>query len=179
MSLPSSCPLSTCLTSFRCFRFFRTISLCFFYQHEFLLSTLQTFLSPLPLLIPYVFRIFFWPVSRNSLINYIETRARKRSTFIAFFAQISVIQSLFLLRSPTYKFGWKNISSLSTNLTVIRSRYGYPVVIQSLGKVASKWNRADFQDGRPVNLCVSPTSQSRSSIFAYYYRIFHKLTESA
>ena len=84
MSLPSSCPLSTCLTSFRCFRFFRTISLCFFYQHEFLVSTLQTFLSPLPLLIPYVFRIFFWPVSRNSLINYIETHARKRSTFIAF-----------------------------------------------------------------------------------------------
>ena len=48
-----------------------------------------------------------------------------------------------------------------------------------LAKVASKWNRTDFQDGRPVNLCVSPTSQSRSGIFAYYYRIFHKLTESA
>ena len=96
MSLPSSCPLSTCLTSFRCFRFFRTISLCFFYQHEFLVSTLQTFLSPLPLLIPYVFRIFFRPVSRNILTKlYWDTCTisilLKTQHFSCFFAQISVI----------------------------------------------------------------------------------------
>lgn len=96
MSLPSSCPLSTCLTSFRCFRFFRTISLCFFYQHEFLVSTLQTFLSPLPLLIPYVFRIFFRPVSRNILTKlYWDTCTisilLKTQHFYCFFAQISVI----------------------------------------------------------------------------------------
>ena len=172
MSLPSSCPLSTCLTSFRCFRFFRTISLCFFYQHEFLVSTLQTFLSPLPLLIPYVYRIFFRPVSRNILTKlYWDTCTisilLKTQHFYCFFAQISVISVSGIFKS-FYKFdSYLEPIWLSCSYTIFQ------------GKVASKWNRADFQDGRPVNLCVSPTSQSRSGIFAYYYRIFHKLTESA
>lgn len=54
----------------------------------------------------------------------------KTQHFYCFFFLHKLVSSRFPLRSPTYKFGWKNISSLSTNLTVIRSRYGYPVVIQ-------------------------------------------------